>query len=115
MAERKHSALRETQLRLKALVCETVSLRESLQRESKKKGAALDAAKRQEHAAKGTNRKLKEQEFLVRYCSLQLGNTCCASYNKLKPIRSAYVLLLLLIIPQSWLVKQISCWLWPHS
>jgi CRISPR/Cas system CSM-associated protein Csm2 small subunit len=68
MAEPKQTALRETQLRLKALVCETVALRESLQRESQRKGVALDAAKRQEQLAKGANRKLKESEYFVRCC-----------------------------------------------
>lgn len=62
-----HDALRDAQLRLKALVCETVSLRESLQRESQRKSVALGSAKQQEQAAKSADRSLREAEFTARH------------------------------------------------
>lgn len=68
----KHDALRDAQLRLKALVCETVSLRESLHRESERKGVALDSAKQQQQAAKSADRRLREAEFAAR-CELTRG------------------------------------------
>jgi hypothetical protein len=80
MSVRKPDALKDAQLRLKALTCETASLREDLRRESTRKVYALEQVQNQQSKSRDAQVQLNTTRFTTRCVSIMFAgyfNSMC--------------------------------------